>query len=198
MRGILNGLEVVELSSVLAGPVAGSFLAELGANVRKVEPPSGDVTRSWLSKGEEPRKAGSAYYAAANTGKEVIRLDLKSEEGQSAMRSLLRSADIVVSNYLPEIANKLLVSYSHVQELNSKVIFAHLAGFESQKNRPAYDAVIQAESGWMSMNGTPDSGPLKMPMAMMDLFAGHHLKEAILLALLKRERTGEGSRITVS
>ena len=194
MQKILSGYRVLELSTVLAGPLVGSFLSEMGADVVKVEPPGGDVTRGWKLPSEK-LDAVSAYYCAANVGKRVVELNLKSTEGREQLIELVQSSDIVISNYLPKVAEKLETSYNHLKAIKAEVIMCELQGFVADSKRAAYDAVMQAETGWMSMNGSAQSGPLKMPVALMDLFAAHHMKQAILLAIIKQLKSGEGSHI---
>jgi crotonobetainyl-CoA:carnitine CoA-transferase CaiB-like acyl-CoA transferase len=196
---ICSDLTVIELASVLAGPAAGMFFAELGARVIKVEPPRGDVTRQWKVPGEDPKAPLSGYFSSINYHKEYCRLDLKTQSGRQQVYDWVSRADIVISNYKSENAARALgMDSSSLREQNSKLIYAHLSGFESYPHRTAYDVVVQAEIGFMSMNGTPDSGPLKMPLAMMDILAAHQLKEGILLALLERQQTGSGKLVRTS
>ncbi|MCH2214853.1 MAG: CoA transferase [Flavobacteriales bacterium] len=193
MRDFFNGLKVVELASVLAGPAVGSFFAELGASVTKVENKrsGGDVTRGWRVQGE-PTEELSAYYSSVNYGKESVMLDLTNEHDLSEMETLVKDADIVVSNYLPRVAEKFAVDYDSIKKENPSVIYLDLVGYEKE-SRPAYDVVLQAETGWISMTGTDANNPAKLPVALIDILAGHQLKEAALLALLHREKAGEGS-----
>ena len=197
MHNLLKGLKVVDLSSVLAGPLVSSFLGELGASVLKIEKPSGDVTRSWRTTRESPT-GQSAYYSSANWAKSVEYLDLGSEKDNAKCKSLIQAADIVISNFLPEQAAKLRMTYIEHARSHPGLIFCELWGYSKDPSRRAYDAVLQAETGWMSINGDGQSGPLKVPVALVDIFAAHHMKQAILLALLKREKTGAGAHIKCS
>lgn len=193
----LQGLKVIELASVLAGPAVGMFLAELGAEVTKIENPKtgGDTTRNWKLPTENPDSKISAYFCSVNWGKQHLFIDLKTQEGKEQVYSLCKEADIVVANYKPGDAKKLGMDYEILKSINPKLIYAELTGYGNSDPRAAFDVVIQAETGYMYMNGTPESAPLKMPVALMDLLAAHQLKQGILLALLQREKTGEGSHV---
>lgn len=197
---IFRNLLVVELASVLAGPSVGMFFAELGATVIKVENPAtgGDVTRSWKLPAENPNSDISAYYASVNWGKSSLLADLTTADGKEQVYNLVRRADIVLASYKPGDDSKLGVDYTTLSALNPRLIYASITGYGSQEKRVGYDAVIQAETGFMAMNGTPTSGPVKMPVALMDVLTAHQLKEAVLLALLHRATTGEGSCVSVS
>lgn len=193
-------LKVVELASVLAGPSVGLFFAELGAEVIKIENKrtGGDVTRSWKLPEEKKSSKTSAYFLAANFGKKHLFLDLTNERDHKKCLSHVKQADIVIVNYKKGGDKKLGLDYNSVKKINSQIIYASIVGFSEEDERVAYDLILQAESGFMSINGTPESGPLKMPVALIDLMAAHLAKQAILLALLKRNKTKKGSRITVS
>lgn len=195
MTKFFEGTKVIELASVLAGPAVGMFFAELGATVIKVEneQTGGDVTRNWRTPTEN-RNGPSAYYSAINFKKEIVFLDLKSESGQSELREIAKDADIVLCNYSQRVAKKLKVTYDELSKLNDSLIYLQLDGF-TDNDKPAYDVVLQAETGWISMTGTSDS-PAKLPVALIDVIAGHQLKEAALLALLKRERSGKGTFVS--
>ncbi|TND08398.1 MAG: acyl CoA transferase/carnitine dehydratase [Bacteroidetes bacterium] len=196
----LKDLTVIELAGVLAGPSAGMFFAELGARVIKIENPEtgGDVTRSWKLASEDPHSPVSAYYASVNWNKEVRFTNLKSESGKKEVYGLITSADIVITNFKTGDAEKMGFDAGSLFALNDKLIYAAISGFGPADRRSAFDLVLQAESGFMSMNGTQDSGPLKMPVAMIDILAAHQLKEGILVALLNRTKTGKGAQVHVS
>lgn len=196
----LQGLKVIELASVLAGPAVGMFLAELGAQVTKIENPNtgGDVTRNWKLPTEDANSPISAYFCAVNWGKEHIFLDLKTEEGKQQVYQLCQTADIVVANYKPGDAKKLGMDYDTLKAINPKLIFAELTGYGNTDPRAAFDVILQAETGYMYMNGTPESAPLKMPVALMDLLAAHQLKQGILLALWEKEKTGKGCHVSTN
>ncbi|MFN4147050.1 MAG: CaiB/BaiF CoA transferase family protein [Runella sp.] len=192
--------KVVELANVLAGPAVGMFFAELGAKVIKIEnkKTSGDMTRTWKLPSENPTSDYSAYYASVNWHKEVHLLDLEASQDRQRAYQWLREADVVISNYRPQVAQKLGMDYETLRQLNNRLIFAQLDAFDAHSTRPAFDVVLQAEAGFMYMNGTPDGPPVKMPVALIDVLAAHQLKEGILLALLRRHQTGEGSFVRTS
>ncbi len=200
MTTSLKGLKVLELASVLAGPSVGMFFAELGASVIKVENPrtNGDVTRGWKLKSENSEKDYSAYFASVNWGKEHLFIDLKNNEGAEQVRKLAAESDIVLSNYRPGQAEAYGLDYKSIKKGNPTVIYGHISGFGENDDRPAFDVVLQAESGYMFMNGQPDNEPAKIPVAIIDILAAHQLKEGLLLALVKKERTGEGCKVSVS
>lgn len=193
------GLRVLELASVLAGPSVGQFFAELGAEVTKVENPrtGGDVTRSWKSAGEETDDR-SAYFCCCNWGKKSVALDLGIAKDLEVVKKLVKRTDVVIASYKPGDAEKLGVSYAQLRTINPRLIYGQITGYGGDDDRVGYDAVIQAESGFMDLNGEKEGTPVKMPVALIDILAAHHLKEGLLLALLKREKTGEGSLVEVS
>ncbi|AEI49555.1 CaiB/BaiF CoA transferase family protein [Runella slithyformis] len=193
-------LKVVELASVLAGPAVGMFFAELGAEVLKIEnkKTGGDMTRSWKLPSEEAASPFSAYYASVNWNKKTYLLDLEEAHDREQAHALLRDADIVISNYRTKVAEKLGVDYATLAERNPTLIFAQLNAFDAHSERPAFDVVLQAEAGFLYMNGEADGPPVKMPVALIDVLAAHQLKEGILLALLRRTHTGKGAYVSVS
>jgi crotonobetainyl-CoA:carnitine CoA-transferase CaiB-like acyl-CoA transferase len=200
MQDFFRGLKVIELANVLAGPAVGMFFAELGAEVTKVENPktNGDVTRSWKLPSENKENPSSAYYASVNWNKTTVFADLGNGSEKKKILELISGADIVISNYKAGDAEKLGMDAASLRKLKPSLIYAHISGFGEDSSRTAFDLVLQAESGFMQMNGNAESGPLKMPVALIDVIAAHHLKEGILLALIKRMRTGEGSFVHVS
>ncbi|NGP88795.1 CoA transferase [Aliifodinibius halophilus] len=185
---MFEDLKVVELASVLAGPAVGNFFSELGAEVVKVENKKndGDVTRRWRQEGET-EQGPSAYYASVNWNKEVRFMDLGDPEDQAVVRQLLSEADVVISNFKKGDGEKFDLTYDDVKAINPTIIYGHISGFGSESDRLAYDLILQAETGFMSMNGQPESPPTKMPLALIDLLAAHQLKEGILCALLKQK-----------
>jgi crotonobetainyl-CoA:carnitine CoA-transferase CaiB-like acyl-CoA transferase len=196
---MLQDLKILELASVLAGPSVGQFFAELGAEVIKVEnlKTSGDVTRTWKS-ADEKTDDRSAYFCSVNWGKKSIALDLTSDEGKSIVQKLAAKSDIIIASYKPGDAEKLGVSFEQLSTTNQQLIFGQITGYGSDNDRVGYDAVLQAESGFMDLNGEKNDPPTKMPVALIDVLAGHQLKEGLLLALLNRERTGKGCLVEVS
>jgi crotonobetainyl-CoA:carnitine CoA-transferase CaiB-like acyl-CoA transferase len=195
----LAGLRVLELAAVLAGPQVGQFLAELGAEVLKIEPPTGDVTRTWRTAGDNPDSSVSAYFAASNWGKTSLVLDLTQPADLASLRQLAATADILLASYKPGDAEKLGVTYEALAASNPRLIYAHLTGYGPASRRVGYDAVLQAETGFMHLNAASSADPpQKMPVALIDLLAAHQLKEGILTALYQREKTGRGAFIGVS
>lgn len=200
MKQFFSNLKVIELAGVLAGPSVGVFFSELGAKVIKIENPKtgGDVTRSWKCEKENPSDKESAYYWSVNTGKEILFLDISDEKDLQKFYALVKDADILITNFKKGDDAKLKVTYSQLSTLNPQLISASISGFGAQSSRTAYDLILQAEAGFMLINGEPDSKPVKMPVALIDVLAGHHLKEAILIALLEREKTKKGCHVDVS
>ena len=199
MEPIFKDLRVLELASVLAGPSVGQFFAELGAEVIKVEnlKSGGDVTRTWKIAGEKDGDL-SAYFCSCNWGKKSIAVDLSSTKGKEVVQRLAAKSDIVIASYKPGDAGKLGVAYEQLRTNNEQLIYGQITGYGSDNDRVGYDAVIQAEAGFMDLNGEKDGSPTKMPVALIDILAGHQLKEGLLLALLKKNRIGEGSLVEVS
>ncbi|MEY4204457.1 MAG: hypothetical protein RL013_2161 [Bacteroidota bacterium] len=200
-RTFFNGLKVVEFASVLAGPAAGMFFAELGATVIKIENSStgGDVTRSWKNPLEDPQAPVSAYWSSINWGKQHVFLDLNNESDRLSARMFVSDADVVISNIKPSSARRMGIDADTLCTENPRLIFAQLNSYaDPEDESPAFDAVLQAEAGFMYMNGEPERAPVKMPVALIDILAAHQLKEGVLVALLKREKTGMGSVVTAS
>jgi crotonobetainyl-CoA:carnitine CoA-transferase CaiB-like acyl-CoA transferase len=197
---MFKDLKIVELASVLAGPLTGSFFSELGAEVIKIENKrtNGDITRTWKLPSEDKNATASAYYSAANYSKKVLLLDLTNESDYQTLILHLKEADIVISNFKPASAKKLRLGYDHLKEYNETIIYAELTGFGADDSRPAFDVVLQAETGFMYMNGEPNGNPVKMPVALIDILASHHLKEAILCAIINKLKTGKGKHIEIS
>ncbi|HIP37597.1 MAG TPA: CoA transferase [Crocinitomix sp.] len=200
MNKVFKNLKVVEIASVLAGPSVGMFFSELGAEVIKVEneKTKGDVTRSWKLPSEPKDVNLSAYFCAVNYKKKYLFLDLTHHNDIVKVKQLISECDIVILNFKKGDDIKFGLDYNTLKQINKKLIYASINGFGEHSDRVAYDLILQAETGFMSMNGTPDSGPVKMPVALIDILAGHQLKEGILVALLEREKTGQGQKISVS
>lgn len=197
---MFSNLKVIELASVLAGPDVGMFFSELGADVIKIENKltGGDVTRNWKLASEDVNSSISAYYSSVNWGKKSIFLDLTDKKDQKVVYKLVKDSDIVIVNFKPGDDKKLEMDYNTLREFNKNIIYGEINGYGEDSNRSAYDVVLQAETGFMFMNGTPNSGPIKMPIALIDVLAAHQLKEGLLIALLKKEKTGQGSKVEVS
>ena len=190
----LAGVRVADLSRVLAGPYCTMVLADLGADVVKVErPEGGDETRSW-----GPPFAGgeAAYYLSVNRNKRSWALDLSKPEGRALALELCARADIVIENFKVGGADRLGVGYEHVRDRNPTVVYCSITGFGSEREplgRPGYDFVAQAESGLMSITGPEDGPPYKVGVALVDVLTGLHAAAAVLAAL----NGGEGARIEV-
>ncbi|MEO0471755.1 MAG: CaiB/BaiF CoA-transferase family protein [Bacteroidota bacterium] len=193
------GYTVLELANVLAGPSVGMFFAELGARVIKVEnvKTKGDVTRSWKVPTEKQETDISAYFSTVNWGKESIAIDLSKPSGQEIVHHLARRSHFVISSYLPGQAEKLVVDAASLLNINPELVCGEISGYGPGVQRAAYDAIIQAEAGFTAINGEPGQ-TFKMPVALMDVLAGHQLKEAMLLAHIERLQSGKGQRVHVS
>lgn len=196
----LSNIKVLELATVLAGPAVGMFFAELGAKVIKVEPPGGDVTRSWKLPHEAKENTVSAYYSAVNYGKKCLFMDFTDPNVKERLYDLIKQEeiDIVIANFKKGSAEKLGLDYATLSKIQPMLIYGHITGYGLDSDRTGFDAVIQAESGFMYLNRLPNSEPTKIPVALMDLLAAHQLKEGLLLALYQRERTGQGAYVHVS
>ena len=196
---LFTDLKIVELAGVLAGPAVGMFFAELGATVLKVENPSnkGDVTRSWRLESEN-ENTQSAYYSSVNYNKAIVWADLKNADDFEIVMNHIASADVVISNFKPSSAIKLGLDAVALRQKFPKLIYAQISGYGIDDETPAFDVVLQAEAGYMYINGEAGRTPLKMPIAMIDVLAAHQLKEAILIALLQRSKTGIGAIVHIS
>jgi crotonobetainyl-CoA:carnitine CoA-transferase CaiB-like acyl-CoA transferase len=193
-------LRILELASVLAGPSVGQFFAELGAEVIKVENPltGGDVTRSWKLTTESSYNQLSAYFCSVNWGKKSLAIDIMTPDGQEIIHKLVQECDIVIASYKPGDAEKLRVDYQTLRQINPDLIYGHITGYGLDHPKVGYDAIIQAEAGFIFMNGEPEGNPIKMPVALMDILAAHHLKEGLLISLYNHLKTGKGAYISVS
>ena len=179
-------LKVLELSSVLAGPAVGMFFSELGAEVTKVEnkKAGGDITRKWKLP-EESNPTSSAYYHSVNWAKKVVFLDYKLEEDMKVVLDLIESSDIVITNFKKGDDEKFGLSYEKVKEINPSILYASINGYGRSSNRSAFDVVLQAETGYISMTGSNKGELAKMPVAFIDLLAAHQLKEGLLTAIIE-------------
>jgi crotonobetainyl-CoA:carnitine CoA-transferase CaiB-like acyl-CoA transferase len=196
---IFSKLKIIDLSTVLAGPSVATFFGELGANVLKIEHPiTPDVTRSWKLASEDSIQSVSAYFSAVNYKKDYLSLDLKNKNDYSSFIEYIKDADILISNFKLGDAEKLNLTDEQLRAINPSLIIGKITGFGNESDRVAYDLILQAESGFMSMNGTSTSGPVKMPVALIDVLAAHHLKEGLLIALLQRLQSNEVKTVSVS
>ena len=195
----LSNVRVLELASVLAGPLAGAALAERGAQVTKVErPPLGDVTRSWKTKKESPEKSSSAYYASANGNKLLEWQDLKTREGKEWLDNALAAHDVIIENFKESDLAGFGLEPESLALRHPHLIHVRLIGFGGQPDRLAYDVVVQAETGYMHMNGAADAPPMRMPVALMDVLASHQIRAAVLEGLLARSTGQSGFFAEVS
>ncbi|MBB1596365.1 CaiB/BaiF CoA-transferase family protein [Achromobacter sp. UMC46] len=210
MQPLLSNLKVLDLSRVLAGPWASQILADLGADVIKVERPGqGDDTRSWgppFLKDEQGRDtADGAYFIATNRGKRSITLDLQTSEGQALVKQLCRDADVVLENYKVGTLARLGLDYASLSAINPRLVYCSVTGFGQTGPRaaePAYDFLIQAMGGLMSVTGErddkPGGGPQKVGVPIVDLTTGVYAALGIVAALLRRAQTGQGEYIDVA
>src|SRR3712207_1025609 len=196
--GPLAGLLVADFSRVLAGPYATMLLADLGAEVVKVEGPAGDDTRSW----QPPVREGVAtYYLGVNRNKRSVALDLKDPGDLAAARELARRADVLVENFKPGGLARFGLDYDTVAATNPGVVYASISGFGSAaggRSLPGYDLIVQAISGFMSLTGDPDGEPYRAGVALFDVMAGLHATIGILSALNHRHATGAGQHVEVN
>lgn len=206
MAGPLKNIKVLDLSRVLAAPWASQLLADMGADVTKVERPgSGDDTRAWgppyLKDKDGVETSEAAYYLSTNRGKKSIAIDIKSKAGQDIIRKLARDADIVLENHKVGSLKKYRLDYDSLCKINPAIIYCSVTGFGQtgpRAHQAGYDFMIQGMGGLMSFTGTPDSGPLKTGVAIADLTTGMYSTIAILGALYHRTRTGEGQYIDMA
>ncbi|MBB3316032.1 crotonobetainyl-CoA:carnitine CoA-transferase CaiB-like acyl-CoA transferase [Rhizobium sp. BK181] len=201
----LSGIRVIELARVLAGPWAGQMLADLGADVIKVEnPDGGDDTRHWgppFVEGADGENLSAAYYHSANRGKRSITADLKREEDQALVRRLIATADVVIENFKLGGLVKYGLDYESLKKINPKLVYCSITGFG--QNGPyaslaGYDYIVQGMSGFMSITGEPDGQPMKAGVAIADIFTGIYAVAAIEAALIHAQKTGEGQLVDMA
>ena len=195
----LDGVRVLDLSRILAGPYCSMMLADLGADVVKVERPGGgDPTRSW---GPPFVEGESTYFLSTNRGKRSICIDLQDPEGVGLVRRLAERADIVIENFLPGAADRLGLGFDALRESRPSLVYCSIAGYPDDgpdAGRPGFDFAIQGEGGVMSITGEPDGDPMKVGVAIADITAGMYATVGILAALRQAEATGVGSHVQVS
>ncbi|CAN5368000.1 CaiB/BaiF CoA-transferase family protein [soil metagenome] len=200
MTTALQGIRVLDLSRVLAGPWCTMTLADLGADVIKIEHPvSGDDTRAW----GPPYAAGhqSAYYLCANRNKRSVAIDITTAAGQALLYELARQCDVLVENFRAGGLARYGLDYEQIQRVNPKLIYCSISGYgraSPMADRAGYDYVVQAEGGLMSITGETDGEPMKVGVAVADLFTGGNATQAILAALIARGRTGVGQHIDMA
>lgn len=195
----LQGVRVLDLSRVFAGPLCGQVLADFGAEVVKVEHPGrGDDTRDW---GMRIGQTETTYYNSMNRNKRSVTLDLQSPEGANIVHELLPQFDVVIHNFKTGGAEKLGLGYEQLKALKPDLIYCAVAGYDTsgpEAKRPGYDLVIQGETGLMAINGEAGQPPLKFGVAVVDLMTGMYAAQAVLAALFQRERTGRGRLIELA
>ncbi|MDI9917407.1 CoA transferase [Rhodococcus sp. IEGM 1379] len=194
--GALDGLVIADFGRVLAGPYATMLLADLGAEVIKIERPGvGDDTRAW---GPPWVDGESSYYLSVNRNKKSVTLDLRDEHDLSIAQDLVRTADVVVQNFLPGTMDRLGLGYDAAREMNPGVVYCSISGFGGNNSLPGYDLLIQAVGGLMSITGPDPQTPTKAGVALVDVITGLHASVGILAALRHRDRTGEGQHVEVN
>lgn len=198
MTGALDGIKVLDLSRVLAGPWCAMVLGDLGADVIKVESPEGDDLRHF---GPPFEKGESAYFMVAGRNKRCVVADMKTDEGRALVRKLALTADILVENFREGTLERFGLGASDLRKENPGIIVCSISGYGregSMSARAGYDFVIQAESGLMSIIGDEDQPPMKVGAAVTDIVAGQYATQGVLAALYHREKTGEGQDIDIS
>ncbi|MGV3466410.1 MAG: CaiB/BaiF CoA transferase family protein [Heyndrickxia sp.] len=199
MAGALDGIRVLDLTRVLAGPLCTMILGDLGAEVIKVEAPGGsDDTRNW---GPPFQNGISAYYLCANRNKKSMTLNLKSEKGQELIKKLVLKSDVVIHNFKTGTMERLGLGYDVLSKLNPKLVFCSITGFGETgpyKNLAGYDYIIQAMSGLMSITGSNESGPQKVGIAITDILTGLYACIGIQAALLERKKSGTGQKLDMA
>ena len=196
-NGALSGIKVIDLTRVLSGPFCTMLLADMGADVIKIEPPKGDNVRNQGDMVE----GYSSYFAQFNRNKKSVILDLYVDSEKDILRSLLSDADVVVENFKAGVFDKMGFDYDTLKSINPKLISASVNGFGSKgemSDRPAFDFIAQALSGFMSLNGTEESGPMRAAMPISDLVAGLYCAFGIVCALQSRNKTGKGQKVEAS
>ncbi|WFU07585.1 CaiB/BaiF CoA-transferase family protein [Rhizobium sp. CB3090] len=201
----LSGIRVIELARVLAGPWAGQMLADLGADVIKVEnPDGGDDTRQWgppFVEGKDGENLSAAYYHSANRGKRSVVADLKTEKGQALVRRLVMTADVLIENFKLGGLVKYGLDYESLRKINPKLVYCSITGFGQTgpyAGLAGYDYIVQGMSGFMSITGEPDGPPMKAGVAIADIFTGIYAVSAIEAALIHALKTGEGQLVDMA
>lgn len=205
MSSPLAGIRVLELARILAGPWAGQLLADLGAEVIKIErPSSGDDTRSWgppFLNGEDGADLGAAYFHATNRGKRSVAIDFETDEGRANIRALARNCDVVIENFKVGGLKKYGLDYDTLKAENPRLIYCSITGFGQDgpyAPRAGYDFLVQGMGGIMDLTGEPNGEPQKIGVAFADIFTGLYAAVGILAALHRREATGEGGHVDMA
>ena len=194
----LDGIRVLDLTRVLAGPFCAMLLGDMGAEVLKIEEPAhGDDTRAW-----GPFLHGwSSFFLGLNRSKKSVAIDLKDVDGSAALRSLIADSDVLIENFRPGSLDKLGFGYDAVSVMNPRLVYCSISGYGQsgpKQGLPGYDAVIQGECGLMDVTGSPNGPPTRAGVAITDYLAGLYAMSGILLALRHRDRTGQGQRVDIS
>ncbi|WP_407293319.1 CaiB/BaiF CoA transferase family protein [Stutzerimonas zhaodongensis] len=197
--GVLQGIKVLDLTRILAGPWSTMALADLGAEIWKIESlEGGDDTRSWMP----PAVAGiSTYYLSANRNKQSLAVDMRSPQGRQLILELAAQADVIVENFLPASLKRLGLDYGVLSAINPRLIHCSITGYGHNnplENRPGYDFIIQAESGFMSITGEQEGEPMRLGVAFVDLVTGMNAVQGILAALYEREKSGLGQAVDIA
>ncbi|WP_285116954.1 CoA transferase [Leifsonia sp. fls2-241-R2A-40a] len=195
--GVLDGLRVADFSRVLAGPYATMMLADFGADVVKIESPSGDDTRAWRPPVDDAGE--STYFGAVNRNKRSVVCDLTTSEGLAEARRLAETADVVVENFRPGVMERFGLDEASLRDANPRLVYCSITGFGRGEGAslPGYDLLVQAVGGLMSITGAPNGEPSKVGVALVDVLTGLNAFSGILLALRQRDATGRGSRVDV-
>ena len=189
--GALAGLRVIDLTRVLGGPYCTQILGDHGAEIIKLEPPVGDETRQWAPQTAE----GSAYFNGANRNKRSIGLDLTKPRGRDVLMTLLKDADVLIENFKPGTLDKWGIGNAFLREKFPRLIHARISGFGGDGPRggqPGYDAIVQAMAGMIAANGSPEGGPTRIGIPVVDLTTGLYAAVGILMALNERQKSGLG------
>ena len=202
MEHPLEGVKVIELARILAGPWAGQTLSDLGAEVVKVESLEGDDTRRWgppfVENGDD---TSASYFHSCNRGKKSICVDFKTKEGQNIIKKLVMKADVLIENFKVDSLRKYGLDFASLIKINPKLIYCSITGFGQTgpyAHRAGYDYIIQGMSGLMSITGEPNGQPQKMGVAVTDILTGLYSVTAILSAIIQRDKTGKGQHIDMA
>jgi len=206
MTTALKNIKVVDLSRILAGPWASQMLADMGAEVIKVERPiKGDDTRFWgppfIKEATKKQPPQAAYFHCVNRNKQSIAIDITQEQGQQVIKDLIAQADVLIENYKVGGLAKYGLDYQRVKEINPRLVYCSITGFGQSgpsANKAGYDAMIQGEGGLMSLNGEPEGSPMKVGVALVDVMTGLYSCNAVLAALMARHHTNEGQHIDIA
>ena len=195
---MFSELKILEISNVLAGPAVGMFFAELGAKVIKVENKlsNGDLTRKWKLPSEKKGNL-SAYFCSVNYGKTHLFLNFKDADDQEILINIIKECNIIISNFKHGDDIKFKLDFEHCKTINTKIIYAHIGGFKSNSKRVAFDILLQAEAGFLSMTGN-NKEYAKMPVALIDVLAAHQIKEGILTAIIQQLKNPKAIKVSTT